>query len=45
MKVSEGVFGNDTAWPEPDAAVSTTTIQWSGQDCREVATAAGIAAV
>ena len=45
VKVSEGVSCNDPAWPEPDAAVSTTTIQWSGQDCREVATAASIAAV
>ena len=40
---SEGVSCNDTAWPGPDAAVSSLTNGWSGWDCHGPATAAGIA--
>ena len=42
---SEGVSCNDIAWPGPDAAVSSLTNGWSGWDCHEAATAAGIAVV
>ena len=42
---SEGVSCNDSAWPGPDAAVSSLTNGWSGWDCHEAATAAGIAVV
>ena len=42
---SEGVSCNDIAWPGPDAAVSSLTNGWSGSDCHEAATAAGIAVV
>ena len=42
---SEGVSCNDTAWPGPDAAVSSLTNGWSGSDCHGAATAVGIAVV
>ena len=45
MKVSEGVFGSDTAWLGPGAAVSIPTSGWTGQDCHGATTAAGITTV
>ena len=45
VEVPESVSCNDTAWPGPDAAVSSLTNGWSGWDCHGAATAAGIAVV